>query len=142
FHKYDMDQIFDFKAMKDAGINFSVKYLDGTKPRISDSSDYDIPRDYEKTSEFCYIKKIVKKLNKSKFLDYFDKCRKCNKLFHDPNLGSYCEKHILNKLGCCRNHCCIDEEAGHCILHCIKKIETYGLFDSDSQSEDAIKTDN
>ena len=23
-----MDQIFDFKAMKDAGINFSVKYLD------------------------------------------------------------------------------------------------------------------
>ena len=108
--------------------------------RIPDSSDDDIPRDYEKTSEFCYIKKIVKKLNKSKFLDYFDKCRECNKLFHDPNLGSYCEKHILNKLGCCRNHCCIDEEFGHCKLHCIKKFETYGLFDIDTQSEDAISS--
>ena len=105
-----MDQIFDFKAIKDAGINFSVKYLD---------SDDNIPRDYEKTSEFRYIKNIVKKLNKSKFLDYFDKCRECNKLFHDPNLGSYCEKHILNKQGCCRNHCCIDEEFGHCKLHCV-----------------------
>ena len=42
-----MDQIFDFKAMKDAGIKFSVKYLD---------SDDGIPRDYEKTSEFRYIK--------------------------------------------------------------------------------------
>src|SRR4051794_26936337 len=40
--------------------------------RIPDSSD-DIPRDYEKTSEFRYVKKLVKKLNKSKFLDYFDK---------------------------------------------------------------------
>ncbi|CAJ0650822.1 9215_t:CDS:1 [Entrophospora sp. SA101] len=120
-----MDQIFDFKAMKDAGINFSVKYLDEAKPQIPDSSDGNIPRDYEKTSEFRYIKKIVKKLNNSKFLDYFDKCRECNKLFHDPDLGSYCKKHILNKRGCCKNHCCIDEEAGHCILHCIKKIETY-----------------
>ena len=56
-----MDQIFDFKAMKDAGIKFSVKYLD---------SDDGIPRDYEKTSEFRYIKKLVKKLNNSKFIDY------------------------------------------------------------------------
>ena len=128
-----MDQIFDFKAMKDAGINFSVNYLD---------SDDDIPRDYEKTSEFRYIKKLVKKLNNSKFLDYFDKCRECGKLFHEPLGGSYCIKHIVNKYGCCRNHCCINEGAGHCILHCIKKIETYDLFDSDSQSEDAIKTDN
>ncbi|CAJ0644634.1 9813_t:CDS:2 [Entrophospora sp. SA101] len=96
--------------MKDAGINFSVKYLDEAKPRISDSSDDDIPRNYEKTSEFRCIKKLVKKLNKSK-------CRECDKLFHDPNLGSYCEKHILNKLA-------------------------YDLFDSDSQSGDAIKSDN
>ncbi|CAJ0625354.1 11619_t:CDS:2 [Entrophospora sp. SA101] len=97
------------------------EYLDKTKPQIPDSSDGNIPRDYEKTSEFRYVKKLVKTLNKSKFLDYFDKCRECNKLFHDPDLGSYCKKHILNKRGCCKNHCCIDEEAGHCILHCIKK---------------------
>ncbi|CAJ0636711.1 10321_t:CDS:2 [Entrophospora sp. SA101] len=74
--------------MKDAGINFSVKYLD---------SDDDIPRDYEKTSEFRYIKKLVKKLNNSKFLDYFDKCQECGKLFHEPWGGGYCIKHIVNK---------------------------------------------
>ncbi|CAG8798925.1 551_t:CDS:1 [Dentiscutata erythropus] len=127
-----MNQLFDFKAMKDAGINFSVEYL------VSD----DIPRDYEKTSEFRYIKKLVKKLNKSKFLDYFNKYQECAKLFHDPDLGSYCKKHILNKLGCCRNHCCIDEGAGHCILHCIKKFKTYDLFDSDLQSENDIASDD
>jgi hypothetical protein len=32
--------------------------------------------------------------------------------------GSYCPSHRLDTNGCCRNHCLIDEEGGHCI-HCI-----------------------
>ena len=31
--------------------------------------------------------------------------------------GSYCPSHRLDANGCCRNHCLIDEEGGHCI-HC------------------------
>jgi len=127
-----MDQIFDFKAMKDAGIKFSVKYLD---------SDDGIPRDYEKTSEFRYIKKLVKKLNNSKFLDYFDKCRECGKLFHEPWGGSYCMKHIVNEYGCCRNHCCITKGRPLHITLC-KKNETHNLFNIDSQSGDGITSDD
>ena len=81
----------------------------------------DIPLDYEKTSEFRHIEKLVKKINKSRYIILFDKCRECCELFHDCGLGSYCEKHILNRQGCCRNHCCFNEGAGHCIFHCVKK---------------------
>ena len=63
-------------------------------------------------------------------------------MFHEPWGGSYCMKHIVNEYGCCRNHCCINEGAGHCILHCVKKNETHNLFNIDSQSGDGITSDD
>ncbi|CAG8615659.1 5212_t:CDS:1 [Paraglomus brasilianum] len=44
-------------------------------------------------------------------------CHECGELVSFREYGSYCPSHRLDANGCCRNHCLIDEEGGHCI-HC------------------------
>ena len=47
----------------------------------------------------------------------YDTCQECGAPVGPEEYGSYCPIHRLNVDGCCRNHCLIDEEGGHCI-HC------------------------
>ena len=46
-------------------------------------------------------------------------CKECGIPIDSGEYGSYCPMHRLDMNGCCRNHCLIDEEGGHC-YHCAR----------------------
>ena len=72
-------------------------------------------------------------------------CNECGIPIDPDEWGSYCEIHRLDRNGCCRNHCLIDEEGtnSHCI-HCDSYEPNTDLFcedcgvDIDPNSEGAF----
>ena len=53
-------------------------------------------------------------------MDTYHQCRHegCAIIVPQEEYGSYCSEHRLDLAGCCLNHCTLDEEGAHCIMHC------------------------